>query len=204
MILIRHLVILSSCHPEVPLHLLRFARVRRLLGARTAGRILLPRLRFWPTAPRPLSTRPTTPRPSPATTDQPQAQPNQQNHKRELHQAADQHERQEEERETVRWAAPVTPTFKPMARANLTARPILIAWAKLTTWVELALRGTWRFRPGLERRWPIVALRPTKALTVRLHTAAEGHKECQPTQRNRYPTQLAASIAFHVIISFML
>jgi hypothetical protein len=110
----------------------------------------------------------TTPRPTSTTTDQPQPEHNQQNYKRELDQAAKQHERQEEEREAVAWAAPAHLPFKPTARAKPTVWACLITRielplrADLTAWIEL----TRHTRPGLERWWPIVTMRPTKALAV--------------------------------------
>jgi hypothetical protein len=123
----------------------------------------------------------TAPRPTPAAaTDQPKAQPNQQNYERDLHQATDQHEWKEEEREAMVWAAtPVPPTFKLPAwpslilRAELPARPSLILRAELPArielafWIGLALRA----RPGL------ISMRPKVAPAVRLHTATEGHKQ---------------------------
>jgi len=114
--------------------------------------------------------------------DQPQTQPNQQNHERDLDQAAEQHERQEEEWEAVARAVPTHLSFKPIARAKPivwakpTARPGLILRADLTAWIELAWWRIWRFRRGLVRWRPIVALRPTKAPAVRLHPATERYK----------------------------
>src|SRR5262249_14818708 len=90
-----------------------------------------------------------------------------------------------------------------IARAKLPTRielalwPGLIARAKLPTRIKLAARIELALWPGLISRRPVWAAPLIVARPARVHTPSECNEQRQHAQRDRDPSQPAASITFH-------